>query len=205
MKYLICSRSNATPRASHSMSLLILAFGLLLILTVPAHAGFIGYYAPQNFTLFNTNADGFVTTLGGGSAVALTGGNTGSGLPGTTDLLIHAAASGVVSFEYFYMTFDDPEFDSASYWASGLVKPFQPLFSANPVPLSFTVSAGDTVGFRVSTNDNTFGAGVLTISNFSAPQAVPEPTTGALIVLSAAGCAVWRAVRRRAASRGGHA
>src|SRR4051794_18915789 len=59
-----------------------------------AHGDFIGNYDPSNFTLRNTNADGFVETAAAPFSITLVGGNNGSGLRGTTDFVVAAAESG---------------------------------------------------------------------------------------------------------------
>ncbi|MDB9416628.1 PEP-CTERM sorting domain-containing protein [Microcystis aeruginosa] len=55
---------------------------------------------------------------------------------------------------------------------------------------TFNVLAGDSFGFRIATNENNFGRGSVTISNFSAPAPapVPEPSTVlSLLVLGGLG------------------
>jgi hypothetical protein len=58
---------------------------------------------------------------------------------------------------------------------------------------TFNVLAGDSFGFRIATEDNTFGPGSVTISNFSAPgpmapTPVPEPSAVlSLLVLGGLG------------------
>jgi hypothetical protein len=184
------------------------ALGFGLALTPQAQASFIGVYTPNNFTLLNTNADGFATSPDGGLSVVLTGGNNGSDLAGTTDFFIVASASGSVQFSWSYSACDqlnicdDPGFDFAGYLLNNTFN--QLADSALAGSKNFTVNAGDTFGFRVGTVDNTGEPGVLTISGFSAPgsTSVPEPGTAAL--MAAAGTAAvagyWLTKR---ANRGG--
>lgn len=172
------------------------AVGLTIALAPQAKAGFIGDYALSNFTLTNTNADGFVTPFGDG--FMLTGGNTGSGLPGTTDFTTTATGTGVVNFNYSYSAFDFPGFDFAGYLIGNTFTKLAD-FDGDFGTASFMVTAGNKFGFRVGTADNTGEPGILTISNFTAPSGgsagVPEP--GAAPILAAA-FAVAAAVRLRA-------
>jgi hypothetical protein len=156
------------------------AFGV-----TPAHAvDFSGAYSPANFTFSNTvGTDGSVDTTSAPNSIILTGGNSLSGDPGTTNYTIAAAASGTFSFNWEYSTPDIPEFDSFSVLVNGvatqLTNDFGPSSQGNFFLTSVTV--GDIIGWRISTIDNTFGAAQVGISNFSAPEAsataVPEPFT----------------------------
>lgn len=155
--------------------------GLCMAVFLPqtVHADFSGYYAPANWLLTNTDADGFVDTSGAPMSIQLFGGNDLSGNPGTTDFTIAAQGSGIVSFDYLYASRDAPGFDSAGILLNGL---YITLATVNDATGSaaFPVVAGDIFGFRVSTMDNTEGSADFTISNFSAP--VPEPATWLMIV-----------------------
>jgi hypothetical protein len=85
--------------------------------------------------LENTNSDGSATL--DESTLVLTGPNNGSGLSGTTDIWFNALASGMVTFHYYYSTydpipdlFDDPLYDYAGLLSgtdfvpfSGIVEP----------------------------------------------------------------------------------
>jgi hypothetical protein len=187
-----CSTAICSVRTRIGSSMWALA--LLVVAATPAHAAFTGYYAIENFTLTNSNGDGFATFNAG--SLVLTGGNNGSGLPGVTDFLITAPTAGTVSFNYLYDSTDDPGHDAALYRIVGL----QPEFLANDFAtgsVSFQIFANEMFGFRVVTDDNTFDPGVLTISNFSAPTAVtsgnvPEPGTFSLLTVAAAAFTGWR-------------
>ena len=93
-------------------------FVLLVAFSGTAKAAFTGDYDLSNFTLTNVNADGFATINGSG-ALALTGGNNGSGLPGFTDLTIASRGAGTASFNYEYTSADEPGFDLVGYLNSG--------------------------------------------------------------------------------------
>ena len=187
----------------------------MLSLALPARASFIGLYSLANFTLINSDltggtsgTNGFAISPDGGLSVMLTGGNSGSGLAGTTDLIINAAAAGLVQFQYSYASADSPGFDFSGYLLAGN---FFPLSDSNgicnaascPGMAHFAVSVGQSFGFRLGTMDNQGEPGILSISSFSAPgndTPLPEPGNGvAMVVLFAAAAAakLWRLKRGR--------
>jgi len=153
--------------------------------------GFQTPYAPINWTFTNSNADGFVNTGGAPASISLTGGNSVSGGSGTTNYTTTAAAAGTVTFDWNYSTAD-----SSAFW-----DPFGYLLNGSFTQVTnngggvvqngtstFNVLAGDSFGFRVFTVDNCCGRGSVTISNFSAPAPVPEPSTVlSLLVLGGLG------------------
>jgi hypothetical protein len=182
---------------------------LFLVCAATSQAGFIGYYAPDNFSLVNNNADGFVTTPGDGSSITITGGNNGSGLEGTTDFLITAPDTGLVTFRYLFTSLDGPDAEGVFPDVPGFVvndnfMPFSQLLSTDPVFSLAFVSAGDQFGFRVYTYDNTGEPGILTISDFIAPQPpeapAPEPNLGIALGAALAAGAAWR-IRREVRNR----
>jgi hypothetical protein len=163
----------------------------------PAHASFVGYYALENFTLLNVNSDGSAMTPDGGLSLVLTGPDDGSGQEGTTTLVILAAAAGTVSFDYSLFTEDAPEVDSAGWVRGSLPFPIYTVFPDSAGSVSFAVAAGQPFGFRVWSEDNSYGELVATITNFQAPvadAAVPEP---GFFGLTAACLAGLLFVRRR--------
>jgi len=159
--------------------------------------GFQTPYAPINWTFTNSNADGSVNTGGAPASISLTGGNDGSGVPGTTDYTTTAAAAGTVTFDWNYSTADDPFFDPFGYLLNGSFT--QVTNDGGGVvqngTSTFNVLAGDSFGFRIATSENNFGRASVTISNFSAPgpmapppTSVPEPSTVlSLLVLGGLG------------------
>ena len=143
-------------------------------------------YPLSFFLLTNSNADGTAVSPDGGISVILTGGNNGSGLSGTTDLLAIATGLGSIQFQYTYFSLDAPTFDRAGYLIGDQ---FTPLADTTGQfgSASFLVIGGDTFGFRVATDDNTGEPGVFTISDFSvASTAVPEPATLPLVLAAMA-------------------
>jgi hypothetical protein len=188
------------PKRLRSILALCWALGFSLALTPQAKAAFTGDYALNRFLLTNTNADGSVATPDGGLSIVLTGGNNGSGLAGTTDLVAAATGAGTVQFQYSYSALDFPGFDFGGYLLDGAFSRLADIDGQSGTAL-FTVTPGRSFGFRVGTMDNTGEPGILTISNFSAPSgtgsSVPEPGTAPmmLVLAGAAIAAHWR-VRR---------
>jgi hypothetical protein len=204
---------------SKQRSVLVLcgALALCTLLAPNAKADFVDYYAVSNFTLtnidyfgFDAGTNGSVVTLDGGLSAILIGGDSGSGFGGETDWLINAAASGVVQFTWSYASLDSPPGDWAGYMVGNT---FTQLADTNgqssgSIPVTFSVTAGESFGFVVATADNTMGPGLLTISNFSAPtsdiSSVPEPGTLAIpLLLMAAILGAHRFSRRFSPSGGG--
>jgi hypothetical protein len=188
---------------SASRRLIFIQLIFICIFTPAAHAGFIGDYSLNNFTLVNTNADGFVSTPDNGLTAVLTGGNNGSGEPGTTDLLTTATGTGTVAFHYTYSALDFPGYDYAGYLVNSA---FTQLADTDGQSgnASFMVTAGQIFGFRVGTLDNTGEPGILTISNFSAPSgggAVPEPGTAPIVFMGLAAAVYYRCRRRAIAAK----
>ncbi len=215
------TKSFRVTRRSSTVSLQLAV--MLSLLAIPhAKASFIDDYAIDMFTLSNTNANGTAITPDGGLSLQLTGGNTGSGLPGTTGFTVAAAASGVVGFSFSFLSLDSTKAvcgansnlpcDYGGYVLGSVFT--QVADDTNQVSgtVSFNVVAGQTFGFEVGTVDNNGEPGVLTISDFSAPQeiaaAIPEPATASLALAGLAGAfgiRRWqRFIGRRKAVDGRH-
>lgn len=145
-----------------------------LALSLSANAAVIN--PPLNeFTLTNTAADGSIGIASGGLSFVLTGGNTGSGVPGTTDFTVSAQIPGTVEFFYSYTTLDpSPGFDFAGYLLGGTRVPLADSNGESGFG-SFLVGAGQTYGWFVSTLDNTGEPGILTVTFTPAASPVPEP------------------------------
>src|ERR1035437_2143312 len=147
-------------------------------------------YPLSFFLLTNSNADGTAVSPDGGISVILTGGNNGSGLSGTTDLLAIATGLGSIQFQYTYFSLDAPTFDRAGYLIGDQFTPLADTTGQFGTAL-FLVVGGDSFGFRVATDDNPGEPGVFTISDFSvASPAVPEPATLPLVLAAATAMAV---------------
>jgi hypothetical protein len=94
-------------------------------------------------------------------------------LAGTTEFVVAAVAPGVVEFDYLYSCTDFPGWDSAGYLVGGTYVQLADAGGQSELDFTFPVSAGETFGWRIVTEDNTGEPGTLTIMNFSAP--LPEP------------------------------
>src|SRR5260370_13313880 len=174
-------QSSQTEAKRRAMSaLLFRALAFMVVSPTSGRAGLIGAYDLSLWTLTNASADGFVTPTAAG--VDITGGNTGSGNPGTTDFQILSAGTGLVSFSFMYTSLDEPTFDYAGYLLGPNFFPVADT-SGTSGSQSFSVTLGEKFGFRVGTVDNQGEPGVLSISNFNAPistvsTGAPEPATG---------------------------
>jgi hypothetical protein len=183
----------------------VLCWVIAFSMAPKAEAGFIGNYSLGQFSLINTNADGSVTTPDGGLSIILVGGNSGSGLPGMTDLVITAAGTGLVQFSYAYSSLDFPGYDYAGYlWDSTFIQLANTDGQSGAV--SFPVINGELFGFRVGTVDNSGEPGILTLSNFGAPAGsggnpIPEPRTAPILAAGIAMVALRRWMCRGARVR----
>lgn len=164
---------------------------------VNARAGFVGYYAVGsfvpansanlfscdgtygNFTLSETGVapDGCVSSPDTNTLI-LIGPNDGSGAPGSTTFSIPSAGTGWFQFNYIFNTANDPTFESAGYLIGGT---YTQLANSDGQSSSVAVQvlSGQIIGFQMRSFDDTGGAGMLTVTNFSAPNGaannVPEP------------------------------
>ncbi len=160
--------------------------------------GFMGHYDPANWFFDKGSGNGSVNLSGVPNSISLTGSSNGSNSP--TDFFMGMPMeAGPVSFDWQYQSQDTATYDGFGYLLNGnfVALADSPLSSTE----MFTLLAGDTFGFRVTTIDGTGAPGVVTISNFSAPDtAMPEePAPGPLPLLGAAGAYGWsRRLRRRA-------
>jgi len=167
-----------------------------------AEAGFIESYPLSGFTLTNSPnsqlTNGFVAMQG--KSIVLTGGNSGSGESGTTDLLTTALTASQIQFFYSYSSLDLPNQDSGGYLLNGSFFQLAAATGASGV-VSFNVTAGEAFGFRVATVDNQFEPGILTISDVPT-SGVPEPGTGLYLLLVSIAVLAVGLVRRSRLERG---
>jgi hypothetical protein len=180
-----------------SLSRYAFATATIAAVAIPAaaKADFSGYYDPSHWTLTNTgDSNGFVDTTGAPASITLHGGSSQSGTPGDTDFTIATAAAGPLNFHWSYFSTDSGTYDSAYFLLNGTPTFLADNGSQGSGNFSIALSNGDIFGFRVSTADNLFGDGELTVSEFSAP--VPEGSTLSLLALGAVGVAM--VMRRRA-------
>jgi hypothetical protein len=141
-----------------------------------AITGFTGAYAPGNWTLTNTNADGAIDTTNAASgSIELTGGNNSTSLQGTTDWSITSSLTRTIRFDWIYNTSDTPDNDISGYFINSTFFKLSGIDGqTSGSPQIVNLNSGNIFGFRVRTIDNNGGAGILTISNFDV-QATPVP------------------------------
>jgi hypothetical protein len=158
---------------------------------------FTGSYAVGNWSI--ANGSGSIDTSLAPSQVTVVGGANGSNSATNEDFYITVLQAGTWNFDWSYDSSDCCNYDQAYYLlnSSSIF-----LSQNNPYPttsghVSTPVGAGDTIGWRVYSLDNLYGAGYLTINNFSISDgSVPEPSSVSLMALGAAGLLFFR--RRRA-------
>ncbi|MDY7048059.1 MAG: PEP-CTERM sorting domain-containing protein [Microcystis panniformis WG22] len=186
-------------KPSRSFLLATVATGAVIGFSSPTLAvGFTGIFAPANFTLNNTSADGTVDDTNAASGtVILTGGNNDSFTSGTTTWIANITQGGTVSFDWSFAGESVPYTEGLAGDRGGYI------INGTPTYLGFqdgdyhsvsslSVTAGQTFGFIVETANNTGGAGHLTITDFNfTPQPIPEPSTilgiGAVALLGLVG------------------
>ena len=159
-----------------------------LAFTGAASAQFTRPYDPANWTL-TTTGDGSVDTSLAPASITVIGNNNSIG--GDTDYTIPSGGAGNFAFDWSYTSPDSGTYDSAYYLVNGVATFLAANNSQGFGSISVPVSSGDIIGFRVNSADGGFGAGSLTISNFSAP--IPSP--GSLALLGMGG--ILAARRRR--------
>lgn len=180
--------------------LVVLSFVAALVMApLPASAGVLSYLDPSYFQVINTNADGSAVSLNNDQSLEITGGNNGSGLPGTTDVVFIPFFVGIVSFDWAYSSLDTPTFDNAGLLTDSIYTQLADT-DGETGSTAVTLSGSQVFGFRVATMDNTGEPGVITISAFNAVAVsapVPEPGTMALLVpLALAAIAAGMRARR---------
>ena len=133
-------------------------------------------YAVGNWTSI-TQGDSSIDTSGAPSSISLTSSNDVSGLA-NTDFTIAALGDGTVSFDWSYVSVDfNPDFDPFGYLLNGTF--IQVTDDGGSLSqsgfVSFAVLTGQVFGFRQLSTDSDFGAATTTVSDFSAPSAIPVP------------------------------
>lgn len=176
------------PKKMDSRKLLVLTFAVICLFSLSAAAddfGFTGNYSTGNFTW---NGQGGLNTGGAPSSIQLSSPNSGGGNLSSI-YTTTAAYSGVITFDWSYFTNDSDGagFDFPFYITVGgntilCCDNFGGSKSGNGT-ISFHVNSGETFGWGVNAIDSAFGAGFLTISNFSSVSdtQVPEPATMILL------------------------
>lgn len=146
---------------------LSLALGLA---SLNGSAQFSGPFDPSNWTLTNVdvNSDANVNTAGAPASITFNGNDSGAGgccsLYDDYSVTIPCgdAGSGTLSFNY---NFTNPDIESFSYVVNGVATFVTSSTTSGTV--SIPVSAGNTFGFRITTQDDCCGMGVLVVTNFA--------------------------------------
>ena len=179
--------------------------------------GFLGAFDPSNWTEF-TEGNGIVDTNGAPLSITIEGSDGSSlcdggngfvsndGLLGArnhindncvTDYTIPMPCTGTVSFDYFYETNDEADFDPAGFLLNGA---FTVLAGHDEDTKSdsqvVAVQQGDVFGFRIDSTDDGSGIGFFTISDFVGPDCqvggefLPIDST-ALVLAGLQTSAIW--------------
>src|SRR5271170_296596 len=119
------SRVRPRVRQRRLLPVLLLCLAISVMLAPEAKAGFIESYPLSSFTLMNSPTSILTngTAVMQGQTLVITGGNSGTGEPGTTELTTTALAAGQIAFDYAYFTLDIAGQDSAGYLINGLFVP----------------------------------------------------------------------------------
>lgn len=150
-----------------------------------ASAQFAGVYGPSQATI-STSHGGSVDTSAAPNAITLFGGSDSLGLSDQT-YGFTLAGSGDLSFNWAYQQNDccGASWDPFGYSLNGTF--FQLTNDVGPNAqsgfTSLALNSGDLFAFDQRSLDSASGFGKATVSNFSAPGAVPEPATWAMMIL----------------------
>ncbi len=156
----------------------------VLALASPAKASvidFTGYYDVSNWS---QDLNGGYVYLGGAPYSILEISNDSGGGAANTDFYITAQASGWVTFDWLYNSYDvdGASWDPFGYIINGMYTQLTDDMGPDNQSgtATFWVNVGDVFGFRAKSVDSAFGSGVTKISQFS----VPAPAGIALLGLS---------------------
>ncbi|MFM5888029.1 MAG: hypothetical protein ACKOQS_07030 [Dolichospermum sp.] len=144
----------------------------ILALSAPARAiiGFTGDYAPSNWNLTNSNANGSVNTSNAPNSITLTGSNNQSGGFGITTYSITNTKPVPVniSFNWLYSTHNNSNI--WDWFAVNQNGSYTTIAISNNAGGTYTtlIPNGNTFGFSIATSSNFSPRGSVTISNFSA-------------------------------------
>jgi hypothetical protein len=193
---------SGTSGKNRSFTVIGMLAGLLLTAVVSgsAKANFIGPYDVANWTAVQ-NYDATVDTAGAPATIVLTGANdrgaTTGGAPDDLDFTIATVTGSIVQFDWTYTSADIDNWDWAAFLLDG-VETVLANNAAQPTGGTFVqpLLTGEIFGFRVHSVDRGYGAGVLTITNFTVS---PEPGSGVLLLVGLIGLTASGSKRRAAA------
>ncbi len=158
-----------TARCSPGLGL---ALVLLLVLggSPQARAAFTGDYNPYNWTLKPYGGDGTVDWLG--DACLVDSGSMGTGAVSQTDLIVPVTRGGTIHFTWVFFGGTQAGYKLAKIRNNTVTTLVSRKDYAEGVG-TFTASAGDIVGFRITSPPGEFPA-ILDISEFYAPGMEPQ-------------------------------
>jgi hypothetical protein len=170
--------------------------------TATAQADFSGPYDHANWTFDQAGDSSFSSTL---TTLTLTGSDDGTTNNAFTSYSIAADADGTVSFDWNYSSNDEGGYDYGGFYINGAFTTLAFNSTQGSGTFSANVLQGDRIGFWVFSVDSRGPtnappgdySGVLDISNFSGPVAVPEPGSLGLLALGTVGGALGFRRRRR--------
>jgi hypothetical protein len=168
-------------------------------LCASAHADFTGPTAPANWTILNSGTlIGASPTLGAAvfspTQLVLSGSNTLAddlGCAGATYAVLGPcrtsatiAGNGTFSFHWSYLTADGtgPAGDIFGVVVNGVFTPLSDPGGAVAQSGNASFAAASSFGWFVNCTDCIGGAATATITNFAVAQAIPEPSTYALML-----------------------
>jgi len=147
----------------------ILLSGLFLTGT-QATAQFSGAFAPANWSLTNTSvgSDASVNTTGAPASITFTGNDSNFGDccglydDYTVNIPANCGGGGIITFNY---NFNQPDIEEFYYVVNGAATFVTGLTQSGSVTAN--VIAGGTFAFRILSDDDCCGGGVLTVTNFT--------------------------------------
>ncbi|MFZ9463111.1 MAG: autotransporter outer membrane beta-barrel domain-containing protein [Vulcanococcus sp.] len=154
--------------------------GLIALLAMaagggPARAQFSGSYAPPTWTLIQNNSNGTVNTSGAPGSIVITApGLVGNVNGGTITYSNTARLTGIYKFNWNFTNTQNNDDDLPQFVINDNAINFSQyvlgsgLFSQSGAE-TYSLSRGDTFGFRIDDVDNDSFVGILTISNFLYP------------------------------------
>ena len=165
--------------------------------THAAVIGFTGDFAPSNWSTTLDGGNGFVVTSYAPTYIVIASADNGDDVSRNTDFSIAMPFSGTVSFNWGFISLDEPEYDPFLVGIDGVFTKLSPdsIFGSQVGFYSGSILAGQILTLRGNTTDSLFGESQTYVSNF---QAVPEPTSMAIFGLGALGMAYRQRRKRKA-------